>query len=429
MRMLMRDVYEEHLDEAAFLWTQWERALAAPGATLGDTEVLEERLLAHLDALVVGGPPVAEGLLRPALESEEPARLSAALWVLLANPDGMRTGELEALLEALPGELHAPAQRALELSGRKDLVQPWLGRQEAPFVALALDVLAFLREVPRPPVEWLSHPDGRVVGAALRGLWPLPPEVDALWLARLLKDSRPGVSDAALEAGLVSGARAAWEACRARVAGRQGDSRLPMVMLALGGERRDLELLMACLGREDSRADALWALGFSGRREAAEACLELMGERRVAPLAAEAFSAITGFEWTGPYVLTREEEEPLPPLEEDLVRDLESRPEDALPMPFQPAVSAWWKEARQRFFEEKRYLQGRLLGPDVLLDALEQGPMRRRPVLALELAWRSQGACLVQTRAFTHRQRTVLGQARAGRVRWRASPWLQGQAG
>ena len=41
---------------------------------------------------------------------------------------------------------------------------------------------------------------------------------------------------------------------------------------------------LACLGREDARADALWALlGSSGRREAAEACLELMSERHVAP--------------------------------------------------------------------------------------------------------------------------------------------------
>lgn len=428
----LRDVYEEHLDEAAFLWTQWERALSAPGHTLADTESVEERLLAHLDALVVGRAPVAEALLLPALESEEPARLGAALWVLLAQPGVLKTAALEALLGALPGEPRAVAQRALALSGRRDLagtvLQPWLGKQDASFVALALDVLAFRREVSRPPLEWLSHPDGRVVAAALRGLWPLPPEVDALWLARLLKDSRPGVADAALEAGLVSGARVAWEACRARVA-KAERARLPMVGLALGGERRDLELLVGYLGREDTRADALWALGFSGRREAAEACLELMGERLGAPLAAEAFGAITGLEWADPYVLPREEPEALPPLEEDLAQDLAPRPEAALPVPNVAAVAAWWKEARPRFSEGKRYLWGREHGPDVLLDALEQGPMWRRPVLALELAWRSQGASLLQTRAFTGRQRASLGQARSGRGRWRTSAWLQGQAG
>lgn len=296
-------------------------------------------------------------------------------------------------------------------------------------MALALDVFSFRREVSRPPLEWLSHPDGGVVAAALRGLWPLPPAVDALWLARLLKDLRPGVAAAALEAGLVSGAGAVWEACRVRVAEAAGVARLPMVVLALGGERRDLELLIACLGCEDAREDALWALGFSGRREAAEACLELMRERRVAPLAAESFSAITGFEWAAPYVLPREELEALPPLEEDLAQDLEPRPEDALPVPSRPAVAAWWNESRHRFVEGKRYLWGRELCPDVLLDALERGPMWRRPVLALELAWRSQGACLVQTRAFAYQQRTVLGQARTGRGRWRTSAWLQGQAG
>jgi uncharacterized protein (TIGR02270 family) len=433
MRFLMRDVYEEHLDEASFLWTQWERALVAPDCTLGDTEVLEERLLAHLDALVVGGTPVAGVLLTPALESEEPARLSAALWALLARPDPMRTGWLDALLESLPGELHASVRRAMELSGRRavadTVLQPWLEKEDATFVAMALDVLSFRREVPRPPLEWLSHPDGRVVAAALRALWPLPPQVDALWLSRLLRDPRPEVADAALEAGWVAGVGSAWESCGERVAGRLGTLRLPMVMLALSGRPRDLQLLMECLGQEETRADALWALGFSGRREAAEACLEMMGERRLAPLAAEAFSAITGLEWTGPYVMPREEQESLPPLEEDLAQDLEPRPEDALPVPSRPAAAAWWKEARQRFSEGTRYLRGREFSPDVLLEELEQGPMRRRYVLALELAWRSQGACQVQTRAFTHRQRTVLEQARAGRSRWRTAPFLRSPGG
>lgn len=429
MRFLMKDVYEEHLDEAAFLWTQWERALVAPDYTLGDTEPLEERLLAHLDGLVVGGGPVADMLLTPALESEEPARLSAALWALLANPAGLRTRGLEALLASLPGALHAPVRRALELSGRRDLagtvLQVWL-KKDATFVALALDVLAFRRDVAHAPLEWLSHPDARVVVAALRGLRPLPPEVDALWLARLLEDRRPEVAAAALEAGWVSGVRTAWASCHELGVQRPGAHGLPLVMLALSGEPRDLRVLMECLGREETRADALWALGFSGRREAAEACLELMGERRVAPLAGEAFSAITGLEWTFPYVLPREEEEALPPLEEDLAHDLELRPEDALPVPSRPAVSAWWKDARQRFSEGTRYLRGREFSLDVLLDELEQGPMRRRHVLALELALRSQCACQVQTRAFTLPQRTALAQARAGRGRWRTSPFLRG---
>ena len=433
MHFMMRDVYEEHLDEASFLWGQWERALAAPGYSLGQVEVLEERLLAHLDALVVGGLPVADLLLSPALESEEPERLCAALWALLAIPDGMKAVTLDALMGALPDALHAPVRRALELSGSKDLtstvLQPLLGRDEAPLMALAVDVLAFRREVPRPSLEWLSHLDGRVVAASLRGLWPLPPDVDELWLSRLLKDARLGVPNAALEAGLVSGARAAWEACRAWVDGQPGGAGLPMVMLALGGERRDLKTLFGCLGREESRADALWALGFSGRREAAEACLEMMGDRRVAKLAAEAFGAITGLEWTAPYVLPREEPAELPPLDEDLAQDLTARPEDDLPEPASWAVAAWWKEARQGFAEGKRYLRGREFSPDVLLEELEQGPMRRRQVLALELAWRSQGACLVRTRAFTHQQRAVLGQARTGRARLRTSAWLQGQAG
>ncbi|WP_254627626.1 hypothetical protein [Myxococcus sp. CA040A] len=71
--MVLVDVWEEHLDEEAFRWTQWERALVAPDFTLEETAKREERLLAHLDALeeeaaldtVVRPPPHVRRRRRP----------------------------------------------------------------------------------------------------------------------------------------------------------------------------------------------------------------------------------------------------------------------------------------------------------------------------------------------------------------------------
>jgi hypothetical protein len=70
------EVYEDHLDEAEFLWGQWERELESPEYCLDELGHGEERLLAREDALVLGGAAVKEGLLVPA--RKQGSRRSAA---------------------------------------------------------------------------------------------------------------------------------------------------------------------------------------------------------------------------------------------------------------------------------------------------------------------------------------------------------------
>jgi len=81
---MMLDVLEEHLSEAAFLWTQWERALVAPDYTLDETAELEERLLAHLDGLVTAGRPAIELLAPKVREGEDPGEAFARISSVLA---------------------------------------------------------------------------------------------------------------------------------------------------------------------------------------------------------------------------------------------------------------------------------------------------------------------------------------------------------
>jgi uncharacterized protein (TIGR02270 family) len=434
MTAVLMDIQEEHLDEASFLWEQWNRALVAPDSDLEETATLEERLLAHLDGLVLGGEPVARELLLPALDSEDPPRISAALWALLAEPGRMELSDVvERVRAAAPEGPLAAFQRALELSERPEVVEALLtlvkGKDDA-LLAWAVEALASRGQLPEGvAVELLCHSDARAVVAVLRGMPLLPRDVASRELSRLLADARPEVREVALPVGMMCGVRAAWEACRKALDARTRVDRMSLVWLALGGDERDMARLLASTGVEAMREDSLWALGFSGRVEAAEACLEFMGPRPVAALAGEAFSAITGLKLEDVYVRPEEEEDPLPPLEEDLARDLEPRPEDALPVPEREAVARWWTEARKNFARGTRYLRGQPFSLEGLLEELERGPMRRRQVLALELSLRSQGACQLQTRAFTQRQLAGLAQARAMRGRLSSSPFLHTLSG
>ncbi|HEX5745079.1 MAG TPA: hypothetical protein VFZ09_02485 [Archangium sp.] len=266
-----------------------------------------------------------------------------------------------------------------------------------------------------------------MAAAALRAIsrmrLPLEPGV----LQRALGSGEPLLRDAAIMAGLMGGHRSAWAACRAAVESRAPAVRLPLLLLGLGGDERDAKLLLELLSDEVLQADVLWALGFTGRVAAADACLELMWKKPVAALAGEAFSAITGLRIEGPYAASPEESEESIPLEqEDLDADLVPKPEDALPLPQASAVAAGWQEVRPNLDPQQRYLAGQPFTPQALLDALTRAPMRRRHALALELALRSRGAIQVPTRAFVEHQVSALKQARSASPSTFSRPFADG---
>src|SRR5215217_206332 len=422
MAPVMMDVLEEHLDEAEFLWSRRERTLVSGIHELADVVELEERLLAHVEGLVVGGDAALNMLLLPALEADESERISAAALALLSG-GGKR--ELEAMLAVLDSGDEAPRAaigRAMALSEQPELAAVLLKRLTADFAspcAVAFDVLASRGALPQETrTEWLYRDAAEPVIAALRAPGPLPRAIAQTLLPRLVVDPRPGVREAAIMVGLISGAPAAWMACL-KVAEEGGTGRREcLVALALGGEARDAEWLASLLPHASLRADVLWALGFSGQALAAEACLDWMGDDTLSVLAGEAFSAITGLRLEGEYrAAPSEESETLVPLEEDLEANLVPGPEASLPLPIQEAVAAWWRTARRDFAPGVRHLRGKTVDAGGLVEALLREPMRRRPMLALELAIRSRGAHILHPRALTHRQLTGLGAAHAGRAK------------
>ncbi|ABF88839.1 conserved hypothetical protein [Myxococcus xanthus DK 1622] len=429
--MLLVDVLEEHLDEAEFRWLQWEKALGAPDFSLTETARLEELLLAHLDGLVVGASTAIESVLRPAFETEDAFRISAATYALLA------LGEVDEVLLRLRGAepFARPAiRRALALSEAPGLgarLLDLLKQEDTALQAEVLEALVFRQEAPPEALlRFFTHDEPRARVTALRGALPFPDGAARSLLPMLLDSSHPGIRAAAMEAGAASGVKQAWELCRTAVRAQDAHSLEAMVLLAMGGGVQELPFLMALLDAEKLRPQALWALGFSGWVAAMEACLAWLEVPSVAQLAGEAFAAMTGLRLEGPYALPpgeRPEDVPPPPeLEEDLDADLVPKPEDDLPWPNVTAVRGWWAAEKKRFVKDTRYLLGRPFSGSGLVEALETSPMRRRHVLARELALRSQGTLTVRTRAFTYVQRAEQAKARAASARIRTQPFDSG---
>jgi uncharacterized protein (TIGR02270 family) len=412
---MLWDIYEQHLEEAAFQWTRWEQALVAPDYVLDELEQLEERLHAHVDGLVLGGEPIAKRLLHPALEEDDIELLRAAAFALLLGEfPGGSNAVLDRARSADDAALTAiqRAMEALETTRLPPWLQPLLREDNPALQALGLEVMSHHHRAPAAACRALAtHDSPKVTAAALRAAARSQVELAPALLERALTSPAVEVRDAAIVAGGLGGHRSVWEACRAAVQSRTPRSTLPLVLLAISGDERDLARLQELLSEEALRPDVLWALGFTGRVACADTCFEFMRQKPVAALAAEAFSAITGLRIEESYAAEREmpeEQEPVPLAQEDLDADLSLKPEDALPLPQVEAIAQWWQEARPRLEARRRYLEGQPFSPQVLVEALAQTSMRRRHILALELALRSRGAYQVPTRAVLERQVKVM---------------------
>ncbi|MBJ6761927.1 TIGR02270 family protein [Myxococcaceae bacterium JPH2] len=396
----------DFLADAAFFWRQREQGLGSPDYSLQDIlEGPEQRLLACLDALVLGGPTVNRKLLQPALASEELETVACACSVLL-----MQGGEegLDAVLTTLSVDVEPTSQgaaRALELTRRVDAVprlHALLRNATTVVQARVLDILTQWEADPAQDLDdFLAASNAPLACAVLRAARRFPSRLRSSSLDRTLGADVPEVRNTALETAFLLGHLGAWRICVEAVHRLGPGWGGPAALLALGGDLQDVDLLLQALPEPTLRRDALWALGLSGRITAVKPLLEAMRDETVAPLAAEAFCAITGLELTGALAVTREDWAPNAPEKED---PTPLGPEAELPRPEPQRIERWWKEAQSHFPPEGRYLAGKPFAAEPLLDALTVGSMRRHATLALELAVRSQGDWQLSTRSWALRQ-------------------------
>ena len=422
------DLLEDAFDEARYQWLQ--RASLLQSATLVSGQVAElheERLRGAMDMLAYSHPRVSQRLLSLNLQEDDRERVAVATLALLARGDPESVAAVTKELRESPPERREWVAEAMALGESPALsgqLASLLGAGEEPELqAAALTVLTIQGHPPGGALlsGALGHAAPEVRLAALRAArrWPL--EAEAGRVRQGLDSGAPALRAAALEAGLVQGQRAVWRACQAAAEAADGMGSTARLLLALGGEEEDVARLVKLLDVPLLRRDTLWALGFSGRAVAAEACLAWLDDPLLGGLAAEAFRAITGLKLEGRFARERTEDDAIPPLEEDLRTPLIPGPDDALPLAHASEVERWWGQARKGFEKGARVLGGRPFTAASLVEALETVPMRRRPPLSLELAIRTGGLHPVEPRTWVHVQRRQLAEARS----WRGGPALR----
>ncbi|RJS18326.1 hypothetical protein DRW03_24635 [Corallococcus sp. H22C18031201] len=409
------DTYAAHLDEGAFLWRQRMRALVGPDYVLDEMAELEGRLLAHVDALVLGGRKVAARVLVPALGLHDDAGVVAAATLALLMQEDSATESIESILQhILEGdEATCMALRpALSLAGTESMKQrllPLLDSATTPafLTKTVLDILGAWRVDPGPVLQpLLTHEEPGIRAAAFRCVRPYPSRLSDEVLRWGLRSSLPEVSDSALEAGLIAGMQRAWHECRRQVETRDSSPELALQALAIMGGPTGQALVLAALKDPRRQKHALHALGLLGTLDAAEAALSFMKTDELAPLAAEAFSTVTG--WSVTPSGTGTEPQAMGTTE----APSEPKPKDDLPHPNAAQAEHWWQTQGRRFERTQRYVLGRPFGQETLLSALRESSMYRRRSLALVLALRTRGECVVDPNAWARDQHAQWESAR-----------------
>lgn len=425
---ILWDVMEEHFDEAEFLFGQWRTLLDSPLYTHEEFAAgPEARLLAHLDGLAIGGLPVVERILWPLIaqgDGDAGRVRVAALAVAQLGDRGWLDAVVAELGRATDRDHREALAQGLVASDRGDVstrVAAALERSpDAVGRAQWLQLLAARGGIPGPAVSTLlADPDPEVRAAALATTRFAGSSLGLRAAESMLHDPDEVVRGVAAEVGCIFGSHNAWSSTLQQAtqpsapAAQVGPS---MARAALIGEPRYVTALIERVRDESVRADALWALGLSGRVAAADAVLDWLGDEDVGPLAAEAFRAITALPdderyFPDPVPTTQDEaaeEEDVAFEDDDLDADLSGAPQDDLPLPASDAIRAWWSEHRAHFDPMCRFVAGRHAHSAAYAEALGASSMRRRHSLALEVAMRTHGAQHLASRALCGLQRADL---------------------
>jgi uncharacterized protein (TIGR02270 family) len=393
-------LYEEHLDEAAFLYQQRVAYLFDPELTWVDLQGYEERLEAHLDALVVGSTLALEvcrqhcargdfGELHAALRVFCRQDRSDLAYAVLQNIDTAEEPVVQAVIDALKAECPA--------AWHDDLLRIMLGKRKDLVPALA-ETFAYRRV----PVE----------DTLLRVL-PNCEEVQLPRVVRALGLIGSGKARAALAPHLRSeNLTIAEAACRGLA--RLGDYQAlrhgmlvaqlrpwPIVALGVGGDHTAVNVLMDLAKGDKVSDEALLALGMLGDLRSVSTIFNCLANPERAMAAAVALQTITGAAlYEKVFLPDKVDPDELFPEERKKYEETGEAPKRADGQPFGSNVTqlsinpatwrAWLTEHKAQFDPKLRYRHGKPLSPAAALEALleEHTPNRVRALICEELVVR-----------------------------------------
>ncbi len=400
-------VYEQYVNEAAFLWILRSIAINEPHNDQQDILALEQRINAQLDGLMTS---IEQGwqVCEQALELQEAGEVFTALNIAMRSHDSakIKTAVDVGLSSkfAVYGLVSAMGWLADDIANiwierflnGKDLQHKYLGiaacsvRRTDPGYAL----LSILKRED-------CMQDIRLYSRALRLVGELRRQ-----------DCMPFVNSAVNSDNEIIRFWANWSAIllgqhdravhlKATVfkSGKLQDKAIQLAFRVLPVEQG--REWISELSKDEKQIRAIIkAIGVLGDPHAVNWLINKMDNPLYAKLAAESFTYITGVDFDkNDLSITAADNYPDIP-NNDVDDDIVGLDEDEnLPYPDAGKVASIWQKYGQKFIVGKRYFMGQALNTDHLKDRLQNGMQRQRHAAALELALHENGMPLVNTKA------------------------------
>ncbi len=389
-----RDLYSRYADDASFLWVLRSIVVDQPHYYAADLAELEQRIQAQLDGLMtapdIGWDACAEGL-----NQREPGEVFTAMVIAMRSRDtkkiqqSVQAGLSDAL--ATPGLISALGWISV------DLAAPWIDKfltsKDKRHKYLGIAACSVCRIDPADRLtNILEREDCRaqlpLYARALRLVGELRRQdlIPALRLAHTSEN--PTIRFWALWSAILIGDHAAAAELYPYVAapGKLQHHAIQLAFRVLPVEQA--KNWITTLAKESTQERAIVeATGVLGDPYAVDWVLSKMTDPKLARLAGEAYSAITGADLEV-HQLTREPPTDLTPIPNDDPEDddVSMDADENLPWPDADKATALWQRHGHHFLVGQRYFIGRPLAADYLTHKLHHGNQRQRHAAALELA-------------------------------------------
>jgi uncharacterized protein (TIGR02270 family) len=406
-------VIQQHVEESAHLRRMRSLQVRAPHLRLARLGRLDERIAAHLDGISVAGAYGSE-LCRRALERPGKGQLFTATVDAIEGRDAARLDTLLATAGALPASQSGllSAFGWVSANALRGITRPLLESQDPWWREVGIGACGMHGVDPGAVLDAaLDDPDPRLRRRALRVAGrSIRVELRERCLAARA-DADPACAFEAARAALLLGdRRAAVDALEdmALAPGDGSEAALCLVLKVVASARA--RTLLAKLSKEPARRRALIkGIGAAGDAHFVPWLLGQMNDPRLARLAGESFSLITGLDLAFLDLDRGRPEHVEAGPNDDAEDDNVTMDEDEdLPWPDPQKIDAWWGANVLRFAAGTRSFIGQPPEPAHCVAILREGFQRQRAAAAVHLCLLKPGTPMFNTAAPARRQLRLL---------------------
>jgi uncharacterized protein (TIGR02270 family) len=409
-------VVSQHAELTAQLWSTRRLGSAAPNWSLLELGRFDERIEANIDGLRVAGEAGWRAC-ETMLESGDPGAAFVAAVLAIEAKDRDRFRKLLKLAEVRPA-MWAGLGSAVAWVSAADLtgtVQALLNANVAALYRLGLTACTMHRVDPGAALEQaIARGDPKMRIRAIEAVGKVGRTAFLNAVLKAASDVQDEGRCWGAWSGVLLGDRGAALNALCGPCSRPSPRRFTAMQVLLRAvDVGAAQELLRGMAREEPKDERLLiqAVGIVGDPHFVPWLIERMADLKLARLAGESFTFITGADLA---LLDLECRPPegveFGPTDDPEDENVDMDPDEGLPWPDQAKVLAWWQANQQRFPAGTRQFMGAPPSVDHCQHVLREGHQRQRIAASLFLSLLRPGTPLFPTAAPTWRQRRWLAE-------------------